>query len=34
MRTLVMHRAISWTLGFAIFGGGSLWPEIVRVLRL
>jgi hypothetical protein len=34
MRSLVLHRAISWTVGFTIFGGGSLWPEIVRVLRL
>jgi hypothetical protein len=34
LRSLLLHRAISWTLGFTIFGGGSLWPEIVRVLRL
>lgn len=34
VRSLVLHRAISWTLGFSIFGGGSLWPEIVRALRL
>jgi hypothetical protein len=31
---LLLHRAISWTLGFVIFGGGSLWPEMVRILRI
>jgi hypothetical protein len=30
---VLLQRAISWTLGLLIFGGGSLGPEIARVLH-
>jgi len=32
--SLVILRVITWSVGLVIFGGGSLWPEMVRVLRL
>lgn len=32
--SLMILRVITWTVGLVIFGGGSLWPEMVRVLRL
>lgn len=31
---LVVLRVSTWSIGLVIFGGGSLWPEMVRVLRL
>jgi hypothetical protein len=31
---LLVLRAITWGIGLEIFGGGSLWPEMVRVLRI
>ncbi|MGA7379451.1 MAG: hypothetical protein WBX03_01255 [Terriglobales bacterium] len=31
---LLVLRVITWGIGLEIFGGGSLWPEIVRVLRI
>jgi hypothetical protein len=30
-RALVLQRAVSWTLGFAIFGGPGLLPELARI---
>jgi hypothetical protein len=33
-RDLFVQRAISWTLAAIIFGGGSLWSEIVRSLSI
>jgi hypothetical protein len=34
VRDLFVQRAISWTLAALIFGGGSLWSELVRSLSL
>lgn len=34
VRSLAILRVITWSVGLVIFGGGSLWPEMVRVLRL
>jgi len=31
---LLVLRVITWGVGLEIFGGGSLWPEMVRVLRI
>jgi hypothetical protein len=31
---LVLLRGITWSLGLVIFGGGSLWPEMVKRLGL
>jgi hypothetical protein len=31
---LVALRLITWSVGLAIFGGGSLWPEMLRTFRL
>jgi hypothetical protein len=33
-RHLFIQRAISWTLAAIIFGGGSLWSELVRSLGI
>ena len=33
-RDLLFQRGISWTLAAIIFGGGSLWSEIVRSLGI
>jgi hypothetical protein len=32
--SLLMLRVITWGVGLEIFGGGSLWPEMVRELGL
>jgi hypothetical protein len=31
---LLALRVITWGIGLVIFGGGSLWPEILRKLRI
>lgn len=31
---LIGLRVITWGVGLVIFGGGSLWPEMVRILRI
>jgi len=33
-RSLFVQRAISWTLFFVIFGGGSLWPGLLEELGI
>jgi hypothetical protein len=33
-RNLLLQRAISWSLGAMILGGGALWPETVRISRI
>lgn len=32
--SLLILRVATWGIGLVIFGGGSLWPEIVRILGL
>jgi hypothetical protein len=33
-RRLLALRIITWSVGLMIFGGGSVWSETVRILRL
>jgi hypothetical protein len=32
--SLLAMRVLTWSVGLVIFGGGSLWPEMIRKLGI